>query len=888
MSVFNRITNLLHRSRLDAEIDAELRSHIEMRVEESVARGMTPEEARREAQLRFGNATAMQERVAEADASLGLETLARDLRFAGRQLRRAPGFALTAVLILALGIGAVTAIFSAVYPILFEPLPYPHGARIVTVWDTYNGARIEATYGSYRELAVRTRSFEAMSTFEPWQPVLSGQQTPERLEGQSVNANYFSVLGIAPAQGRNFQTGDDVFRAPRVVILSDRFAQRVFSTTTGAVGRTLLLDDDVYTVIGVMPRSFENVLEAAADVYTPAAYDPAQLADTTSAAWGHHLRIAGRLRGGVTVDAARRELNGIAAHPQAEFPRPRWASLGGGLLVDSLQADMVRSVKPALLAVLGAVALLLAIACVNVTSLLLARGALRQGEFAMRTALGAARMRLIRQSITETLVLALTGGVLGLGVAAAGVRVLVALSPPGLPRVDAIVLNGPVFGFAFLLAVLVGLAAGVMPALHAPRVKLQSTLHHDTRTSTRNRQTMRRALVVSEVALALMLLAGAGLLLRSMQRLLAVNPGFDADHLLTLQVQTSGHKFDDLVSAPGAGAALRRRFFEQALEQLRKVPGVTAAGFTSLLPLSGDPFWVAMYGSHFENDAPNTGYNVYRYAVSPGYCEAMHIPLLRGRLLNEGDSAQAPHAALISESLAKKEFPRGDALGKRLHVGPTNYPWFTVVGIVGDVRQESLALTDTDAVYIPTAQSWFADDSLSFVIQTRGDAAALASEVRSAIWSVDKDPPILRVATMDALLDRSVAERRFVLILFEAFSLVALLLAATGIYGVLANSVAERTREIGVRAALGASRGDLLGLVLRQGMALVIVGAAIGLGASLLATRALASLLFGVSHLDPLTYGSVTGILLLVAAAACFGPARRAAGVDPMQALRSE
>jgi predicted permease len=333
---------------------------------------------------------------------------------------------------------------------------------------------------------------------------------------------------------------------------------------------------------------------------------------------------------------------------------------------------------------------------------------------------------------------------------------------------------------------------------------------------------------------------------------------------------------------------LRRRFFEQALEQVRKVPGVTAAGFTSLLPLSGDPFWVAMYGSHFENDAPNAGYNVYRYAVSPGYCETMHIPLLRGRLLNEGDTAQAPHAALISESLAKKEFPKGDALGKRLHVGPTTYPWFTVVGIVADVRQDSLALADTDAVYIPSVQSWFADDTLSFAIGTRGDAAEIASSVRAAIWSVDKDQPILRVATMRTLLDRSVAERRFVLMLFEAFSLVALLLAATGIYGILANSVAERTREIGVRAALGASRADLLGLVLRQGLALAAVGAAVGLGASLAATRALDSLLFGVSHLDPLTYAGVTALLLGVAAVACFVPARRAAAIDPMQALRAE
>ena len=888
MAIVQRIANLFRRARLDREIEAELQAHIEMRTDENVAAGMTPQNARRNALLQFGNRVSTRERVTAADAHLGVESVLRDVRYAMRQLRRSPGFAVTAILVLALGIGAATAIFSAVYPILFEPLPYPHAGRIATVWDTFQGDRIEATYGTFRELGARSRSFESMATFEPWQPVLTGPQTPDRLEGEAVSARYLSVLGVMPALGRDFAAADDIPNGPRVVILSNRFWRKHFGADPGVTGRSIRLDDNTYTIIGVMARSFENVSDPAADVYTPVQYDPARLGDLTSAAWGHHLRIAGRLRANVSIEDARHELAQIAANPQAQFPRPRWASLAGGLIVDSLQADMVHSVKPALLAVLGAVALLLAIACVNVTSLLLARGSLRQGEFAMRTALGAAGTRLIRQSITETLLLAALGGAFGLAVAFGGVRLLVALSPPGLPRVDAIAVHGGAFLFAFLLSALVGLAAGLAPALKAPRVRIQSTLHHDMRTTVHSRQTMRRVLVVSEVALALMLLVGAGLLMRSMQRLLAVDPGFSADSLLTLQVQSSGHKFDDLISAPGVGAGLRRTFFQQALEQVRKVPGVTAAGFTSVLPLSGDPYWMAVYGSHFENDPPNSGYNVYRYAVSPGYCEAMHIPLLRGRLLNNGDTAQAPYAALISASLARREFPHGDALGKRLHVGPSNYPWFSVVGIVADVRQDSLTLTETDAVYIPEAQAWFADNTLSFAIRTRGDAANLVSAVRAAIWSVDKDQPILRVATMQTLLDRSVAERRFVLMLFETFSLVALLLAATGIYGILSNSVAERTREIGVRAALGASRTHLLRLVLRQGLQLAVVGAVVGLGISLAATRALASLLFGVSHLDPLTYAAVTALLLGVAAVACFVPARRAAAIDPMKALRAE
>jgi putative ABC transport system permease protein len=355
-----------------------------------------------------------------------------------------------------------------------------------------------------------------------------------------------------------------------------------------------------------------------------------------------------------------------------------------------------------------------------------------------------------------------------------------------------------------------------------------------------------------------------------------------------MQVQTAGHKFDDLATAPGAGDRMRHQFFEQALQAVREVPGVSVAGFTSLLPLSDDPDWVSTYGAHFENDDPQGGHNVFRYAITPGYCQAMGISLLRGRFLNEDDRAAAPPVALISESLARRQFPGHDALGKRLHVGPLDRPWFTVVGIVRDVRQTSLALEEPDAVYIPTTQSWFADDTLSLVVRTRGDAAMLAPAIQDAIWRVDKDQPILRVVTMSKLLDASIGQRRFILILFEAFSFVALLLAATGIYGVLSSSVAERTREIGVRSALGARRGDILALVLRQGMTLAAVGVLLGLGGALLASRALSALLFGVSRLDPLTYAGVSMLLLIVSACACLVPALRAASIDPVQALRSE
>jgi putative ABC transport system permease protein len=892
MAGFQRIANLLRRSRLDREIEAEMRAHIEMRVADNLASGMSRAEARRDALMRFGNRTATKERTASQDAALGLESVVRDLRYALRQLRNAPGFAATAVVILALGIGASTAIFSAVNPILFEPLPYPHANRIVTIWDTYKSQKTETTFGTYSELAQRSRSFESLTTFEPWQPVLTGSGRPERLEGQSISANYFHVLGVAPALGRGFSLADDAFHGPNVVLISDRLWRRQFGANPSVIGSSIRLNDDTYTVVGVMPRSFENVLEPAAELWAPMQYDLATLNDFNNWAWGHHLRIAGRLRAGASIEEARSELNRIARNPEGAFPRPRWATLSGGLIVDSIQDDMVRSVKPALLAVLGAVSLLLVIACVNVTSLLLGRGVLRQSEFAMRATLGAARSRLIRQVLTESVLLSLLGGGLGMAVAFAGVKVLVALSPPGLPRVDSIALDTPVFFFALALAALVGIAAGLIPALQTPRANLHGGLQKSSRTSTGHRQTARRVLVVCEVALALMLLIAAGLLLRSMERLLAVDPGFDAENLLTLQVQTAGHEFDNPDFTHGAGDATRRLFYSQALERVRAVAGVKAAGFTSLLPLSDDPSWVALYGAHFEHDDPNSGRNVFRYAVSPGYCQAMGIPLLRGRYIDERDRAGAPPAAVISQSLARRQFPGAnsleDALGKRLHIGPQDRPWYTVVGIVGDVTQASLDLNHPFAVYISTEQSWFADEALSFVVRARGDAAAPAPAVRDAIWSVDKDQPIVRVVTMNRLRDLSVAQRHFVLRLFEAFSLVALILAAVGIYGVLASSVAERTREIGVRTALGASRADILALVVGQGLKLTLVGLLVGLGGAMLASRAIASLLYGVSTLDPVTYGGVALLLLGVSALACCAPARRAASVDPMQALRNE
>jgi putative ABC transport system permease protein len=881
--------SLFRQSKAEHDAEDEVRQYFEEAVAAWQARGLTAEDARRAARLELGNMTVVREQVRSYGWENALRTMVSDLRYAARQPRSHPGFTIVSVLTLALGIGAGTAIFSAVDPILFEPLPYPHADRILTIWNTYQGTRFELSFGIFRELTQRSHSFDAVTICEPWQPAMTGGAQPERLEGQSVSASFFQVLGVAPSLGRVFQDSEDVVKGPKVVILSDGLWQRLFHRDRGILGHQIKLDGDNFTIVGIMPRSFEDVLSSSAEMWTPAQYDTRQITkDFTTPAWGNHLRIMGRLRSGISRAQAIEELAQIARTPWPDFPRPRWASLSGGLIVDSLQDDIAHGVKPALLAVLGAVLLLLTIACVNVVNLLLARSAQRRGEFAVRAALGASKRRIVRQLITESLLLALLGGALGLGVAVAGVHALVALSPPGLPRVDAITVDAIAFAFAFAITTLIGVVTGLIPALHISRGQMQPTLQQGSRRTAGGHARTRRALVVTEVALALVLLVGAGLLLHSMRRLLAVDPGFDPSQLLTLQVQTSGHQFDNLPSAPGAGDSVRRRFFRQALDTVRRVPGVKQAAFTSLLPLSDDPSWVSTYGAHFEGEDPASGYNVSRYAVSPEYCQTMGIPLISGRFLDERDTASAPQAALISQSLARAEFHGKDPIGKRLHVGPTDRPWYVIVGVVGDVKQDSLAIDQPNAVYLSTEQTWFADDALSFVVRTRGDPAALAPAVKNAVWSVDKNQPIVRVATMDALLAVSDAQRNFVLILFEAFGIAALALAAVGMYGVLAGSVTERTREIGVRAALGASRSNILAMILRDGLRLTAFGILIGLGGAVVASHALVTMLYGISRLDWMTYLGVVTLLTTVAGIACWIPAWRAARVDPSITLRAE
>ncbi len=885
MSVWRQIARgwraLTNSKASDQDIADEVDAYLEQAVAELVSRGLSPAEACRTAQLELGHRTAIREQVRSYGWENALGSLFADVRYAARRLRDSPGFTTISALTLALGIGASTAIFSAVNPILFEPLPYPHPERIVMIWDIFEDTRADLTFHTYRELVARNHSFEGLAVKEaqdPWQPTMTSPASqPERFAGQSVSASYFRVLGVQPALGRDFQDADEQFKGSHVVILSDKLWRRRFSSDSAILGRPIKLNGDPYTVIGIMPQGFDNVLAPSAELWSPLQLDTTNSGSFDTPEWGHHLHMVGRLRPGVGVDAARRELAQIARAPIAEFPRPRWASLNHGFIVNSLQEETTRGVKPVLWAVLGAVVLLLLIACVNVTNLLLARGAQRQGEYAMRAALGAGRWRLIRQLLTESVMLAVIGGALGIIAAEFGVRALVALSPPGLPRVDAIAVNGAVFAFAFGVTTVIGLLVGLVPALNASSSYSPSALQQTSQRTVGNHQWMRRALVVAEVALALMLLASAGLVLRSLQRLFAVSPGFNATNLLTMQVQEAGHRFED--------DQVARQFFAQALAEVSHVPGVVSAAFSSLLPLSGGEY--ETYGASFE-PAHGHAYDAFRYVITPGYFQTMGIALRRGRFLDTHDTAAAPPVVLISESLAKTEFQGRDPIGQRLHIGPSNRPWYTIVGVVGDVKQTSLAQLQPAAVYLTPSQSWFVDSMQSLVVRAHGNVTALTPAVKNAIWSVDKDQAIVHVVKMDDLLAASEAERKFALIVFDAFALMALMLAAIGMYGVLAGTVTERTREMGVRSALGASQSNILGLVVREGMTLTGLGVFIGLAGATVASQALVTLLFGVSRLDPVTYLAVIALLACVSAIACGVPAWRAARIDPALALRAE
>ena len=870
------VRSLVRRETADREVDDELRQYVDDAAAAHEAAGLSPEDARRAARRELGSAAAAREEVRSSGWENAIGDLIGDLRYAARRLASRPGFTAVAVATLALGIGATTAIFSVVDPILFRPVPYPQSDRVMTVSqpNAYEGPLGRMGYETMLDLAAGVPSFASVAASDAATVALTGGAAPEALVAQRVTGRFFGTLGMRPAIGRDFASRDDVPGAAPVAILADGLFRRRFAADRGILGRQITVDGAPVTVVGVMPPGFANVLEPEAKIWLPLRYAPGDPAGCRSC---RHLRIVARLRPDASPEQAQREVDRVVAVLTRAWPHTYFEK---SFPVVPLRNFAVRDARPVLLTVLGAVGFVLLIACVNVTNLLLAQAARRRAELAVRTALGAGRRRLLRQLLTESVLLALVGGGLGVAVAFAGVSTLVSLRPPGLPALR-VTADPRVLLFALALTTAVGVAFGLFPALQATRENLVRDMSGADRRTAGSVRAGRSALVAGEIALALVLLVGSGLLLRSLGRLFAVPPGFDPSRLLTMRLQTSGPRY----ASNDAAWSL----YDRVIDAVRAVPGVQSAAITSQLPMSGD---ADQYGVHTEiapgNDAERE-HPGFRYSVSAAYLPTMRIPILRGRGFTAADRAGALPVAVIDATMARRGWGSRGPLGQRVRIGPPDEgPWYTIVGIAGDVKQESLAALADNAIYVPERQWRFADDVVSLVVRTRMRPALLAGAVRRAVWSVDPDVPVARIASMDDLLARTAAARRFALFLFALFGALALVLSGAGIYAVLAGSVAERTREIGVRAALGATRRDIVRLVLRQGMTMTGIGVAAGIAAAAAASRIIAGLLFSTSRLDPATYAGVTAILAGVALLACWVPAERAARVDPADTLRAE
>jgi putative ABC transport system permease protein len=872
------VRSLLDGRAADALVDEELQHFIDEAAAELEGNSLPAAEARRAARVRVGNMLAIREDVRASGWEHAVETLFSDVRYAWRRLVRERGFSVVTITTLALGIGSATAMLSVAAPVLVQTLPFPDSRRMHAIWDqTQARARVEIAFGTFVEVQERARLIESMAVARIWQPSLMGSGTPERVEGRSVTSEYFRVFGMLPRLGRAFESRDDVPNAPRIAVLSDRLWRRRFGADPAIIGRQITLDGTGYEVAGVMPAAFEHRLMPQVDVWRALQYDRA-LPSLQGREWGHHLRMIVRLKPGVSLADASAELDQIARDAVPKFTRAPWATMPAGLLVESLHADLTREARPATLAVLAAAVLLLLIASVNVVNLLLGRDAKRRAELAMRSSLGASRARLVRQLLTETLTMALFGGIGGLLVAGLFLRVLADLGAQGLPLAASAAIDWPVFLLASAVTAMVGVIVGLIPALS--NNDLKAGVPQGSWQAGGSRRVIRRGLVIAEVAFTLVLLVGAGLLFQSLRQLFAISSGFDASNVLTMQVQVAGPRFNQ--------DAITQRFFRETLRAVQELPAVTAAALTNQLPLSGDS---DVYGVQFEsnpNVAAAAATGAFRYAVSPGYFDVMGIPLRRGRSLTDHDGVSAPKVAVISESLARAQFPDVDPIGQRLRIGPTDGPWFTVVGVVGDVKQLSLETNWFSAAYVAPEQWHFADRAFTLVIKTRGPAAALTPAVRNAIWAVDKDQPIVRVATLQSIVTSTARQRSFALLLFEAFGFAALLLTAVGIYGVVSSGVTDRSREIGVRAALGASRSSIVRMIIGEGARMTSIGIAIGMIVAAAAARGLTSLLFGVSRFDVWSYAVVVMTLIAVAALACWIPARRASRIDPALTLRGE
>jgi putative ABC transport system permease protein len=887
VSLIARIRAMFQRDRLDRELDDELRSHLEMRAADNLAAGMSPDKARYEAQKRFGNTTLLKEDTRNTDIIAWLDEAARDFRHSLRILQRSPGFTAVAVLTLALGIGADTALFSVLDSVLLHPLPYHDPDRLVMVWESssqHPNPHNTVSPPNFLDWQTRNTVFSSMAYIFDERDNLTGNGDPEEIVVQDVSANFFSVLGVAPILGPGFTPENGLAGHDNVVILSFGLWKERFAGDPTIVGKSILLNGHAQAVVGVAPRNFQwfikegSLTGAKPQMWSPFVF-PQSFRDHKQ--MGRFITVAARLRPGVASSQAQSEMNAIAVQLEHEYPDSdgHW-----GINVVPLRQQISGDLRPALLVLFGAVAFVLLIACANVSSLLLARAASRQREMAVRTAIGASRWRIASQLLMESLLLSLMGGGLGVALAIWGTNALLAASPRNLLDLTSVSLDLPVLAFAVASTLLAGLLFGFLPSYISAHSHISETLKTGGRGSSTNRRAFaRNTFVVAQLALALVLLTGSGLLIRSFVRLSAVDPGFDTTHLLTFKVSLPRSKYGTDPS--------RMAFFQQLLARLTTVPGVRSATTESFPPLTGLGAATAVHLLSQPPLALSSLPVANVQVVGPDYFATMNIPLRAGRLFTAQELTEEKHVTIVNQSFADEYLHGENPLGQKAAIymkslSETEIQPSEIIGVVGDVHQIGLDTAPEPSVYWPHPE--LVMSAMTVIVRTANDPLALVSAAHSEMQKLDPELPMAAVATMDQLLADSLSRSRFTMLLLGIFAAVALLLAAVGIYGLIAYSVTQRTRELGIRIALGAQRRDVLRLVLAQGTRLTLLGLALGVLAALALSRLLATLLFGITATDPLTFAGVAALLASVALAACFIPARRATRVDPLVALRYE
>ena len=865
--------------RRERELQDELAFHRDMLESAHRASGLDADAARRAATLALGDLRLPAEAWRDQRGLPFLDMLVQDLRYGFRVLRRTPGFTLAALLTLAIGIGANAAIFSVVDAVLLQPLPYTDPDRLVTIGDRdADGSSSNVGFTTMVDWRARSRSFEGLGLMRSWQPTLTVNGEAQRVAAVRVSWNYFDLLGVRPALGRDFSADDDHADRWRVLLLSDGLWRRRFNADAGIVGRSIVMNDRQYQVIGVMPAGFEPVdsnrlYDSDAEMWAPLGYE---VGGDSACRSCQHLRGFGRLKRDVSVAAATAEMNAIRAQLRREYPADYDE---GTIAIVPLRDALTRGVRAALFVLLGAVSFVLLIACANVANLLIARSVSRQRELTMRAALGADRARIVRQLLTESLLLSAVGAVAGVALAYVLINGITTLAPVSLPRLNHVRLDGRVFAFTAMLAVLTGIVFGLVPAWRGAS-GARAALAVDARGTVGGRGRARAALVIADLALALVLLAGAGLMLRTVAALMRTSPGFQADRVLAIDFS--------LVGSAYAEDGPVRSFQQQLVEKLRALPGVESVSIADQIPFGGD---FDCRGFHVNGRMKANSSEdpcIERYGVTPGYHEMLGIPLLAGRTISDADTETSQPVIVISASTARLVFGTDSPLGAQVRMGnATTGPWRTIVGVVGDVHHDDVTGPPRAALYTPQTQ--FTDSFLVALIKVAGaEPMAVAAPARQVIRSMDSNVPVYRVATLPSLVAEASAQRMFVMRLLGGFAFVAVLLAAIGLYGVVSYGVALRTREVGVRMALGAQRADVLRLVLAGGAKLVGLGVLAGLAGAGASTRLMNTLVFGVSPIDPLTFTAAVLVLVFVALLAHWIPIRRALRIDPALALRAE